>query len=120
MSFWHNLEQAIEKTQQIENDPYKKQEKLISRDQITPEEWEVANKLNAIQEYVIDRFEEGIAVLEEQTTGKMEHVLQSKLPEQAKEGDCILCIHGKYAIDKNQTQARENKIGEKTNELWDE
>lgn len=120
MDFWNRLEAAIEKTQKREENGIEKRENLISNTEITEEEWKLAQKLDAIEEFTIDRFEEQYAILEDRKTGKMKNVLQSKLPIQAEEGDILVCIHGKYAIDKNQTQNRERYMEEKTKDLWEE
>jgi tRNA G37 N-methylase Trm5 len=120
MDFWNNLEEAIGKTQKREENHDLKQEDIFNDSEITQLEWELAKKLEAIEEFTVDRFEEEYAILEDRKTGKMKHVLQSQLPKQIEEGDILLCIHGKYIINKDQTQIRQSQIEEKTKDLWEE
>ena len=112
-NFLESLEKSIEKT-------IKKQtEKNKQVEGINNEEIELAQKLDAIEEYTIDRFEENIAVLEDRKTGKMKNIEKEKIPENAKEGDIIKCINGKYFIDEEETKKVENEIEEKYKNLWE-
>lgn len=86
---------------------------------IKKEEVELAQKLDAIEEYTIDRFEENMAVIEDRKTGKMKNISKAKLPIQSKEGDIIKCINGKYFLDIEETEKIEKDIQEKYNNLWE-
>lgn len=86
---------------------------------IKKEEVELAQKLDAIEEYTIDRFEENMAVIEDRKTGKMKNISKEKLPIQSKEGDIIKCINGKYFLDIEETEKIEKDIQEKYNNLWE-
>ena len=111
--FLENLGKSIEKT-------IKKQtEKINKVDGIGNEEIELANKLDAVEEYTVDRFEENMAVLEDRKTGKMKNIEKEKIPENAKEGDILKCINGKYFIDEEETRKVESKIEEKYKNLWE-
>ncbi len=112
-NFLENLGKSIEKTIN------KQTEKINKVDGIENEEIELANKLDAVEEYTVDRFEENIAVLEDRKTGKMKNIEKEKIPENAKEGDIIKCINGKYFIDEEETINVENKIKEKYKNLWE-
>ena len=49
----------------------------------------------------------------------MKNIEKEKIPENAKEGDIIKCINGKYFIDEEETINVENKIKEKYKNLWE-
>lgn len=109
INFLEKLEQSIEKTIN--------QEKKIEG--IEKQEIELAQKLDAIEEYTIDRFEENIAVIENKKTGKMKNIHKEKLPSECKEGDIIKCINGKYFLDLEETKKTEKDIQEKYSDLWE-
>ena len=58
-------------------------EKTLSKPQningIENEEIELAQKLDAIEEYTIDRFEEDMVVIENRKTGKMKNIKKEKI-----------------------------------------
>lgn len=114
LNFFEKLENAVEKTLQnqknIEN---------IEIQEVDKEEIELAQKLDAIEEYIIDRFEENIVVLEDRKTGKMKNIKKNIIPDNCKEGDVLKCINGKYFLDKKETNKKENEIKEKYNNLWE-
>ncbi|MBQ2938640.1 MAG: DUF3006 domain-containing protein [Clostridia bacterium] len=83
------------------------------------EEIELAQKLDAIEEYTIDRFEGNMAIIEDRKTGKMKNIEKVKIPEECKEGDIIKCINGKYILDKEETKRIEDEIQEKYKNLWE-
>ena len=109
LNFLEELGKAVEKTINKERD--------IKG--IKAEEVELAQKLDAIEEYTIDRFEENMAVIEYRKTGKMKNISKEKLPIQSKEGDIIKCINGKYFLDIEETEKIEKDIQEKYNNLWE-
>lgn len=121
MNFLENLGEAIEKT--IEANKQKLDNKNspeinIKDSNISTNEIELAKKLDAIEEFTVDRIEEGIAVLENRKTLKTENVEAKKLPKEIKEGDILNKINGKYFINEKQTKEVTKRIQEKMNKLW--
>lgn len=113
MNIFENLGEAIQKTIQ-EN--AKKID--IKNTNISENEVELATKLDAIEEFTVDRFEEDIVVLENRKTGKMTDIKKEELPQEIKTGDIIKRINGKYFIDNEQTQEVAKRIENKMNNLW--
>ena len=116
-NFLENLGKSIQKT--IEKQNERKNINVSEIEGIENEEIELANKLDAIEEYTIDRFEENMAVLEDRKTGRMKNIEKEKMPENTKEGDIIKCINGKYFKDEKETRKVENGIEEKYKNLWE-
>lgn len=112
-NFLEELGKSIDKTMN------KQTEKNNEVEGIKNEEVELAKKLDAVEEYTIDRFEENMAVLEDRKTGKMKSIEKEKMPENSKEGDIIKCINGKYFIDEEETRKIESEIEEKYKNLWE-
>lgn len=117
LNFFENLGKSIQKT--IEKQNERKNINTSEVKGIENEEVELAEKLDAVEEYTIDRFEENMVVLEDRKTGKMKNIEKDKIPEKAKEGDIIKCINGKYFIDVEETKKVENEIEEKYKNLWE-
>ena len=118
MNLFENLGEVIKET--IENTVEKASEINISKgSNIKSEEIELAQKLDAVEEFSIDRFEGDIAVLENRKTGKIEEIEKNKLPNGIKEGDILQKINGKYNIDKVKTQEVKNNIKDKMNKIWE-
>lgn len=115
-NFVEELGKSIQKT--IEKQNERKNINVSEVEGIENEEVELAQKLDAVEEYTIDRFEENMAVLEDRKTGKMKNIEKEKIPENTKEGDIIKCINGKYFLDKEMTEKVENEIEEKYKNLW--
>ncbi len=69
-----------------------------------------------MEKYIIDRFEEEYAVLEKED-GTTENVARELIPD-ASEGDVVIEENGKYSIDKNETEERKRRIGEKMKKLF--
>lgn len=67
--------------------------------------------------YIIDRFEEGNAVCEQEDRS-MVLISRSLLPSAAKEGDVILYLDGVYQVDKEATLDRRKKTEEKRRKLF--
>ena len=84
----------------------------------TSEEIELAKKLDAIEEYSVDRFEDDIAVLEDRKTGKIKNISQKDLPDNVEEGSILKCINGKFVIDEELTRNERAKIKEQMDNLW--
>ena len=116
-NFLENLGKSIQKT--IEKQNEKNNINISEIEGIENEEIELANKLDAVEEYTIDRFEENMAVLEDRKTGRMKNIEKEKMPENTKEGDIIKCINGKYFLDKEKTEKVEYEIEEKYKNLWE-
>ena len=67
--------------------------------------------------YVIDRIEEGIAVLV-RDSGEKTEVFLSDLPSGAHEGSCLRpCEHG-FALDEGEEVTRKRRIERKLNALF--
>ncbi len=110
-NFLEELSNAIEKTINKQNEHH--------IEGLKDEEIELAQKLDAIQEYTIDRFEEDMAVLEDKKTGEIKNINKEKIPTECKEGDIIKCINGKYFLDMEETKKVEKEIQDKYNDLWE-
>ena len=67
--------------------------------------------------YVIDRIEEGIAVLESDSGEKMEVPL-SCLPSGAHEGSCLRPCERGFALDEEEEAARKRRIERKLSALF--
>ena len=84
----------------------------------TSEEIELAKKLDAIEEYSVDRFEGEYAVLENRKTNEIKNVKKDMLPENIKEGSILQYVNGKYTYNEELTKEETNRIQEKMNKLW--
>ena len=84
----------------------------------TSEEIELAKKLDAIEEYSVDRFEGEYAVLENRKTNETKNVKKDMLPENIKEGSILQYVNGKYTYNEELTKEETNRIQEKMNKLW--
>ena len=84
----------------------------------TSEEMELAKKLDAIEEYSVDRFEGEYAVLENRKTNEIKNVKKDMLPGNIKEGSILQYINGKYTYNEKRTQEEVNRIQDKMNKLW--
>ena len=82
------------------------------------EEMELAKKLDAIEEYSVDRFEGEYAVLENRKTNEIKNVKKDMLPENIKEGGILQYVNGKYTYNEELTKEETNKIRDKMNKLW--
>lgn len=79
---------------------------------------ELANKLDVMKEFSIDRIEENKVVLENRKDGTTIQVGKENLPKNIKEGDIIKEINGKFILDKVKTQEETDRIKNKMNDLW--
>ena len=66
---------------------------------------------------IIDRFEGEYAVVEEDGD-KMTNILRKHIATDAKEGDCIKIVDGKYIIDHEETKKRKDEIEQIAKDLW--
>ena len=60
--------------------------------------------------FVVDRIQDGIAVLECQATGQTVEVPKSGLPKTVREGHVLVKDGDSYAIDRAATQQRRDNI----------
>jgi hypothetical protein len=70
-----------------------------------------------IKKYVVDRFENGYAVLEDIETMKTSSRPVSELPEGVREGDAIDETDGVLMINKAETERRARSARERFNRL---
>lgn len=113
MNLFENLNDRINKT--LEKT---KKEKSIKPSNIYEDELNLAKKLDAIEEYTIERFEENIVVLENRENQKMINVGRDKTPEGVKEGDIVRVINGKILKDEKKTEEVSERIKNKMDDLW--
>ncbi|HEX3027478.1 MAG TPA: DUF3006 domain-containing protein [Clostridia bacterium] len=72
-----------------------------------------------MRKYIIDRFEKGYAVLEEEN-GHLIDMAAAQLPREAKEGDVILMKSGgSFEIDREETNRRHRIIQDFQKRLMD-
>lgn len=69
-------------------------------------------------ELIIDRFEDQYAVCEDENK-KILNIKKEEIPKNAKEGDIIIYINGKYVLDKEKTLSRKKYIESLTKDLWE-
>lgn len=112
LDFFEKLNITIKNVLGIENT-----KKEIKQRGINVEEVELAEKLDAIEEFTIDRIEEDMVVLEDNKNRKMINIQKKELPYDIKEGNIIKKINGKYFIDENETLKREEEILERFKKL---
>ena len=82
------------------------------------EEIQLAEKLGAIEEYTVDRFEGDYVVLENRKTNKMKNVKKEILPKNIKEGNILQYVNGKYVFNEERTKEENNRIKDKMKNLW--
>ncbi len=71
--------------------------------------------------FIVDRFEDDLAICENQETGGMEEIDVLLLPADVKEGDTIIYDEDleEYLLDEEETEEREEEIDEKMDDLWE-
>ena len=117
MDIFENLGEAIKET--LENAVEKSKTNINTNgSNLSNDEVELAKKLDAIEEFTIDRFEGDIAVLEDRNTGKMVDVKKEDLPQDVKEGDILDKINGKYTVNEEKTLETKERIKDKMKRLW--
>ena len=82
------------------------------------EEMELAKKLDAIEEYSVDRFEGEYAVLENRKTNEIKNVKKDMLPENIREGSILQYVNGKYTYNEELTKEENKRIQDRMNKLW--
>lgn len=113
MNLFENLEKLIENEKEKNGNRINNKSENISQDEL-----ELANKLDATEEFTVDRFEGNIAVLENRKTQEMINLKKEELPEGLKTGDIIKKINGKFYIDRVETEKIEKRIKNKMKDLW--
>ena len=108
----------LEKIQEVAKKTIEENKIKLENVNISQEEIELAQKLDAIEEFSIDRFEGEIAVLQNRKNGSITEIEKNKLPEDIKEGDIVKKINGKYSLDAEKTVEESNRIKNKMNDLW--
>ena len=69
-----------------------------------------------MKKYIIDRIEGDFAVVE--YDGKMQNIKLDILPKEVKAGDMLINSNGSFVIDKQENQARLQKIMKLQQELF--
>jgi len=67
--------------------------------------------------YIIDRFEDGLAVLEKED-GALEHIPMQELPEDVREGSVLLCENGAWILDPQAEAERRARLFERQEGLF--
>lgn len=109
LSFFKNLETKINK---------EKHEKDFATSITDDIELELAKKLDAIQEFSVDRIEGDIVVLENRENGKILNIEKSKLAFDIQEGDILKYVNGRYILDKEKTKSETEQIKKQMDDLW--
>jgi len=73
----------------------------------------MANESTYCDKWIIDRFEESDAVLENAATLETMSLPKSGLPENTRPGDTLVIRDGKWHFDKAETEARRQRIQER-------
>lgn len=115
MNFFENLKNEIGES--LDNNA-KDNNINIKNSAISEEEIELAKKLDAIEEFTIDRFEDNVVVLENRKTQEIINLKKEELPEKIETGDILKKINGKFWVDKAETKKVKNRIEQKMNHLW--
>ncbi|MEO2222716.1 DUF3006 domain-containing protein [Priestia megaterium] len=67
---------------------------------------------------IIDRFEEGFAVVE--IEGKTKDYPKAIFPKDAQVGDIVYITDNRVEVDRQETQKRAKEIEDLMNELWED
>jgi len=67
---------------------------------------------------IIDRFEEGFAVVE--IEGKTKDYPKDIFPKDTEVGDVVYITENKVTVDRQETKKREKEIEDLMNELWED
>lgn len=118
MDIFENLGDVIKET--LENVIEKSKTNIDTKGtNLFNDEVELAKKLDAIEEFTVDRFESDFVVLEDRNTGKMLDVKKEDLPRDIKEGDILDKINGKYTVNQEKTLEAKERIKNKMKKIWD-
>ena len=75
------------------------------------------DELTYSDKWIVDRFEESDAVLENAVTLETLSLPKSDLPENTKPGDTLMMRNGIWHFDKIETKARQQRIQERFNRI---
>lgn len=78
---------------------------------------DMLKKIN--EEFVIDRFEGDIAVLENRNTKEIIEVNTKELPDNIKEGEYLDRVNGKFIKNEEKNQEISERIKKKMDNLWE-
>ena len=98
----------LELGQEIEN----KMEKMGNKSFL-----DILKNLN--EEFVIDRFEGNIAVLENRKTKEKIEIEKNELPDNIKEGEYLDRVNGKFIKNEEKNQEISERIKNKMDNLWE-
>ena len=113
-----NLFENFKKLINNENNISESEKITVNNDKISQDEIELAQKLDAIEVFTVDRIEDDIVVLENRTTQEILNISISEMPNEIKTGDILKKVNGKYFIDEEETKSVEKRIHDKMNDLW--
>ena len=108
-----NLFENFKKIISNENNISESEKITVNNDKISQDEIELAQKLDAIETFTVDRIEDDIVVLENRTTQEMININISELPNDIKMGDILKKVNGKYFIDEEETKSVGKRIEDK-------
>jgi hypothetical protein len=113
-----NLFENFKKLINNENNVYESKKIIVNNDKISQDEIDLAQKLDAIEIFTVDKIEDDIVVLENRTTQEIINISISELPNEIKTGDILKKVNGKYFVDEDETKSVEKRIHDKMNDLW--
>ena len=113
-----NLFENFKKLINNENNISESEKITVNNDKISQDEIELAQKLDAIEIFTVDRIEDDIVVLENRRTQEIVNISISELPNEIKTGDILKKVNGKYFVDEDETKSVEKRIHDKMNDLW--
>jgi len=67
--------------------------------------------------YIIDRIEDGIAVMECKSTGEIIEIPKADLPKNAREGQILQTTEDGFVVDKEATKKRRDEMRERLNKI---
>jgi len=67
--------------------------------------------------WIIDRYEEGFAILEDSETREILEISRKEMPKGAREGHVLKIENGQYCLDLDETARRKQMILEKFSKL---
>ena len=109
LNFFENLNNAINQEKRGQN---------IIKSITDDVELELAQKLDALQEFSVDRIEENIIILENRENGEIINIEKSKLPFRVQEGDILKYVNGRYILDQEKTRSETEDIKNLMDDLW--
>ena len=111
--FLDKIQEISKKTVENSNQEFTKNNSDLSQTEV-----ELAQKLDAIEEFSVDRLEENEIVLENRKDKSTVILNRKELPKELQEGDIVKRINGKYILDTSKTISERERIKDKMNNLW--